>query len=99
MIIGIVLLLVCTGALILVWVRLAGIEVSGGLAEGLDFIMRGVLTIRFQILLSLVILVVGVGAGILLYEIRNFRLIKEFGAATCVVVALASGFFAIEFLV
>ncbi len=99
MIIGIVLLLVCTGALILVWVRLAGIEVSGGLAEGLDFIMRGVLTIRVQILLSLTILVVGVGAGILLYEIRNFRLIKEFGAAICVIIALASGFFAIEILV
>ena len=99
MIVGIALLLVCTVSLIVVWARLAGIEVSGGLAEGLDFIMSGALTIRFQILLSLAILVAGVGAGILLYEIRNFRLIKEFGAAICVVVALASGFFAIQFLV
>lgn len=99
MIIGIVLLLVCTGALILVWARLAGIEVSGGFSEGLGFIISGAMAIRFQILLSLAILVAGVGAGILLYEIRNFRLIKEFGAAICVVVALASGFFAVQFLV
>jgi hypothetical protein len=99
MIIGIALLLVCTGSLIVVWANLAGIEVSGGLAEGLDFIVSGALAIRFHFSLSLAFLVASVGVGILLYEIRNFRLIKEFGAAICVVVALASGFFAIQFLV
>jgi hypothetical protein len=99
MIIGMALLLVCTGSLIVVWANLAGIEVSGGLAEGLDFIVSGALAIRFHFSLSLAFLVASVGVGILLYEIRNFRLIKEFGAAICVVVALASGFFAIQFLV
>ena len=99
MIIGIALLLVCTGSLIVVWARLAGIEVSGGLAEGLDFIISGAMAIRFHFALSLAFLVAGVGVGILLHEIRNFRLMKEFGAAICVVTALASGFFAIQFLV
>jgi hypothetical protein len=99
MIVGVALLLVCTGSLIVVWANLASIEVSGGLAEGLDYIISGILTIRFQILLSLAILVAGVGVGILLYEIRNFRLIRQSGAAICVVIALASGFFAIQFLI
>ncbi len=99
MIIGIALIVVCTGALILVWARLAGIEISGGFPEGLGFIISGAMAIRFHFALSLAFLVAGVAVGILLYEIRNFRLIKEFGAAICVVVALASGFFAVQFLV
>lgn len=98
MIVGIVLLMVCIAAIIVVWVRLAGIEVSGGLTEGLEYIMSGALAIRFQILLSLAILVVGVGAGMFLYEIHHRKLLKEFGAATFVIVALASGFYAIQFL-
>ncbi len=98
MIIGIALSMVCVGALIVVWVRLAGIEVSGGLTEGLDFIISGALAIRFQILLSLAILVVGVGAGMFLYEIRHRKLLKEFGAAIFVIIALASGFYAIQFI-
>ena len=99
MIIGIVLLLVCIVAIIVVWARLAGIEVSGGLTEGLDFVMRGALAIRFHFLLSLAFLVVGVGAGILLYEIRHCKLLKEFGSTIFVIAALASGFYAIQYLV
>jgi hypothetical protein len=81
-----------------VWARLAGIEVSGGLTEGLDFIMSGALAIRFHFLLSLTFLVVGVGAGMLLYEIRHCKLLKEFGAAIFGIVALSSGFYAIQYL-
>jgi len=85
-------------AVIMVWARLAGIEVSGGLTEGLDFIISGALAIRFHFLLSLAFLVVGVGAGMFLYEIRHYKLLKEFGAAIFVIVALASGFYAIQSL-
>jgi hypothetical protein len=46
----------------------------------------------------LAILVVGVGAGMFLYEIRHRKLLKEFGAAIFVIVALASGFYAIQFI-
>lgn len=98
MIVGIILLLVCIAAIIVVWARLAGMEVSGGLTEGLEFIISGALTIRFQILLSLAILVAGVGAGMFLYKIRHSKLLKDFGAAIFIIVALASGFYAIQFL-
>lgn len=99
MIIGIALLLICTASSIVVWANLAGIEVSGGLAEGLGFILNGALAIRFHFSISLAFLVASVGVGILLYEMRNFRLMKQFGAAICVVVALASGFFAVQYLI
>jgi len=90
---GIILLLVCIGAIIVVWVGLGGISVSGSLAAGLICVTIGAFSIRNHLWLSLAFIVVG--AVISLYAIRSPREMKELSAAICVAIALASGFYAI----
>jgi len=93
---GIILLLVCIGAIIVVWAGLGGVEVSGSLSAGLICIIIGALSIRDYLWISLAFLVVG--AIIFLSAIRSRKALKEFSAAICVAIALVSGFYAIHFL-
>ena len=93
---GIVLLLVCLGAIVVVWVGLGGIEVSGRLAAALIGITIGALAIGDHFWLSLAFIVVG--AVIFLYAMRGGRALKQFSAAICVAIALVSGFYAIHYL-
>ena len=90
---GIILLLVCIGAIIIVWVGLGGISVSGNLAAGLICVTIGAFSIPNHLWLSLAFIVVG--AVISLHAIRSPREMKELSAAICVAIALASGFYAI----
>lgn len=94
--VGIILLLVCIGTIIVVWVGLGGIEVSGSLAAGLIGITIGAFAIDDHFWPSLAFILVG--AVIFLYAIRSPRALKEFSAAICVAIALASGFYAIHYL-
>ena len=94
--VGIILLLVCIGAIIVVWVGLGGIAVSGTLAAGLICITIGAFAIRNHFWLSLAFIVVG--AVILLYAIRSPRALREFSTAICAAIALVSGFYAIHYI-
>ena len=94
--IGLILLLVCIGAIIVVWWGLGGIEVSGGLAAGLICITIGASAIRDHFWPSVVFIVVG--ALIFVYTIRSPKALKEFSTAVCVALALISGFYAIDYL-
>ncbi len=93
---GIILLLVCIGAIIIVWVGLGGIAVSGSLAAGLICITIGAFAMRTHFWFSLAFILVG--AVIFLYAIRSPRALKEFSTAICVAIALVSGFYAIHYL-
>lgn len=95
---GVILLVVCIGAIIVIWAGLGGIEVRGGLAAGVICIIIGALAIRSHFWIRLAFLVLVVGAGIFLYAIRRRTALKEFGFAICVAIALASGLYAIHFL-
>ena len=90
---GIILLLVCIGAIIVVWVGLGGISVRGSLAAGLICVTIGAFSIRNHLWLSLAFIVVG--TVISLHAIRSPKEMKELSAAICVAIALASGFYAI----
>ena len=103
MTVGIILLLVCIGALIIVWVGLNGIQLSGQLAAGLICVLIGAVaikaapavnTVHFWVSLAFII----VGAIISLMAIRRRQALKEFSAAICVAIALVCGFYAIYYL-
>jgi hypothetical protein len=94
--VGLILLLVCIGAIIVVWWGLGGIEVSGSLAAGLICVTIGASAIRDHFWPSLAFIVVG--AVIFLYAIRSSKALKEFSTAICVGIALVSGFYAINYL-
>lgn len=102
MTIGIILLLVCIGSLLVVWVGLGGVELNGPLAAGLICVLIGALAIKgapggtAYFWLSLGFIVVGLVISIV--TIRKHRAMKNLSAAVCVAIAVVSGFYAIHYL-
>jgi len=102
MTVGIILLLVCIGSLLIVWVGFNGVQLSGALAAGLICVLIGALAINgapgssAYFWLSLGFIIVGVVISIA--AIRKHRAMKDFSAAVCVAIAVVTGFYAIACL-
>lgn len=102
MTIGIILMLVCLGSLLIVWVGLGGMSLSGPLAAGLICILIGALAIKgasgttayFWLSVGFIV----AGAVISIAAIRKQKAMKELSAAVCVAIAVISGFYAVQYL-
>ena len=101
MTVGIILLLVCIGSLVIVWVGLGGVQLQGALAAGLICILVGALAIRegsgmLRFWVSLAFILAGVVISV--FEVQKRKAMKELSAAICVAIAVVSGFYAIQYL-
>jgi len=102
MTIGIILLLVCMGSLLVIWVGLGGVQLSGALAAGLICVLIGALAIEnapgntLYFWLSLAFIIAGVIISVL--TIRKHKAMKDLSAAVCVAIAVITGFYAIQYL-
>ncbi len=102
MTIGIILLLVCLGSLLIVWVGLGGVELSGALATGLICVLIGALAIKgasgdtAYFWLSLGFIIAGVVISVI--AVRKQKALKNLSAAVCVAIAVITGFYAIQYL-
>jgi hypothetical protein len=102
MTIGIILLLVCLGSLLIVWVGLGGVQLSGALSAGLICVLIGALAIKgasgdtAYFWLSLGFIIAGVVISVI--AVRKQKALKNFSAAVCVAIAVITGFYAIQYL-
>ena len=102
MTVGIILLLVCIGSLVIVWVGLGGVQLHGALAAGLICIIIGAVAMReapgttAYFWVSLAFILAGVVISVL--EVQRRKAMKELSAAICVAIAVVSGFYAIHYL-
>jgi uncharacterized membrane protein len=101
--IGIILLLVCLGSLLIVWVGLNGVELGGALATGLICVLIGALAMierpsetMAYFWLSLGFIIAGVVISVI--AVRKQRALKNLSAAVCVAIAVITGFYAIQYL-
>jgi hypothetical protein len=99
--VGIILLLVCIGSLVIVWVGLGGVQLHGALAAGLICILIGALAIQegsgmLRFWVSLAFILAGLVISIL--DVQRHKAMKDLSAAICVAIAVVSGFYAIQYL-
>ena len=102
MTVGIVLLVICVGALVILWAGFKGVEIGGPLTVGIISVVIGVLglchfqdfNIRFWVSLAFLI----IGGAIFFSAIRKKESMKEFSAAICVAIALIAGVYGILYI-
>lgn len=102
MTIGIILLLVCLGSLLILWVGLGGVQLSGALAAGLICVLIGALAIKnapvktVYFWLSLGFIIAGVVISVI--AVRKQKTLKDLSTAVCVAIAILTGVYAIQYL-
>ena len=99
MTVGIVLLVVCVGALVVIWAGFGGVDIGGPLTVGIISVVIGILglcnfddfNVQFGVSLAFLL----IGGAIFFSAIRKKASMKEFSAAVCVAIALISGIYGV----